>query len=75
MSIFSIDNVEIIKVMKEDPQIIEDKDLIPSLFSSALSGLILKEHHDSKAITAFLCPFQTRKSIKWFLICSIISRL
>lgn len=69
ISVSFIDNVEIDQVMKENPQIIENKGLVPSfLFSSALFGLILKELHDSKAVTAFLFLFQTLKSMKGFLI-------
>lgn len=57
------------QVMTENPQIIGLKGLVPLfLFSSALFGLILKELYDRKGITAFLCLFQTFKSIKGFLI-------
>lgn len=69
ISVFSTDRVEIYEVNKEDGQIIENKGLVRSfLFPSALFGLILKELHDSKAITVFLCLYQILKTIKGYLI-------
>lgn len=72
ISVFSTDRVEIYEVNKENPQIIENKGLVQSfLFPSACFGLILKELHDSKAITAFLCLYQILKTIKGYHIGSI----